>query len=150
MPKIKIPTNALIVVCDARKALVFANAGDEELPDLRIVETIDAEPNPATAEQGTDRPGRLADAGGQHRSAVEQTDWHARSEAAFAGEIADRLEERRRSGNLERLILVAPPKMLGDLRNHLPPQLSEKIVEEIDKDFVNLPTDQIEKALTGG
>jgi len=40
--------------------------------------------------------------------------------------------------------------MLGDLRKQLPAEMAAKIVGEIAKDLVKLPTDQIERALVGG
>lgn len=149
MPALTIPRNATILVCDAKKALFFTNHGDSDLPDIRLAETVEAEANPATAEQGTDRPGRFADgASGSHRSAVEQTDWHDRAESAFAGEVAQLLAARNRSAP-EQLIVVAPPRMLGDLRKKLSSQVAATVIAEIDKDLVSQPVDQIERSLVG-
>lgn len=144
----KIPRHAIIVVCDASKGLLFVNQGDEDLPDLRITDTIEADANPITAEQGTDRPGRATS--GSHRSAMDQTDWHQRAEADFAARVAEWSGGHHRDQPQAAVILVAPPQMLGDLRKQLPAEMAAKIIDEIAKDLVKLPTDQIERALVGG
>ncbi len=148
MPPRKIPRHAIIVVCDASKALLLTNQGDDDLPDLRIVDTLEAGPNPMNAEQGTDRPGRAAM--GSHRSAMDETDWHRKGEADFAVRVAEWTagQHRRRPGAA--IIVAAPPQMLGDLRGKLPAEVSASIVDEIAKDLVKLPTDQLERALLGG
>lgn len=149
MSALKIPYHATVLVCDAKKALFMTNEGDQEIINLKVTEKMEADPNPPTAEQGTDQPGRLNDAGGPHRSAVEQTDWHQRAEEAFAAEVAERLHARHQKGHTEPIVLVAPPHMLGDLRAKLSPQVAETIMAEIDKDLANQPVDAIERSLTG-
>ncbi len=147
MPGLKIPRNATILVCDARKALFLTNHGDEDLTDIRIVETFEAEENPPTSEQGTDKPGRRSDGAAGHRSAMEPTDWHARAETAFAGQVAELLASRH-EGERHPIIIAAPPQMLGDLRKKLAPQVASAIIAEIDKDLVHQPLDRIERSLT--
>ncbi len=56
MPPI-IPRNSLILVGDGQKALFLRNRGSAQRIDL-VVERILEQENPATREQGTDRPGR--------------------------------------------------------------------------------------------
>lgn len=148
MPVLRIARNATILVCDAKKALILTNNGDEDLPDLRLVETIVADANPPTGEQGSDRPGRRSDGASGHRSAMEPTDWHARAETDFAAQLADHLHERHQSDR-DVIIIAAPPGMLGDLRKKLSPQVAATVAAEIDKDLVHQPLDRIERSLTG-
>ena len=54
---LNIPHNAWILVGDGERALILRNDGDEKFPNLVTQEAIRHE-NPATREQGTDRPGR--------------------------------------------------------------------------------------------
>ena len=146
---VTIPRNATILVCDAKKALFLTNQGDADLPDIRVVEVVEAEPNPPTAEQGTDRPGRYVDQpGGTHRSAFGQTDWHQQAEAAFAARLANLLDERHRAEERP-LIIAAPPRMLGDLRRHLSPAIAKSVIAELDEDLVPMPLDAIERKLVG-
>jgi protein required for attachment to host cells len=53
----------------------------------------------------------------------------------FARELAGILEAASNEGRFARLTLVAPPKMLGELREVLPDKVKEKIVKEVDKDL---------------
>lgn len=63
MDEVSVPNRALIVVGDGEKALFLRNKGSPQ--ELRLeVEHILGHENPATHEQGTDKPGRsLASAG---------------------------------------------------------------------------------------
>ena len=56
--KMSIPHDAIVFVGDGRKALFLRNAGDEKFPNLKT-ERVFVDQNPATHDQGSDRPGRL-------------------------------------------------------------------------------------------
>ncbi len=148
MVRTRIPRDARILVCDGSKALFLTNQGDEDLPDIRLIETIDAATNPPTSDQGTDRPGRLA-GGPAGPVAADQTDWHQQAEAAFAAQLADLLETRQRAAERP-LVIVAAPRMLGDLRRKLSKGVTASVIAEVDRDLVNQPLDKIERALAGG
>lgn len=147
MAKKGIPWKGWVVVCDGSKALILQNKGDEELINLKVVEAFD-EDHPATHEMGTDRPGRVQESAVTGRSAMEQTDWHERAEVEFLGKIADTLDGMIDSHEITHLVLVAPPRALGRIREALSDKVANVIDAEIDKDYVNLPVDEIEKHLT--
>ncbi|MEX0759073.1 MAG: host attachment family protein, partial [Tistlia sp.] len=113
------------------------------------LETFDVrrQENPPTREQGADRPGRLQDRGVQQRSAVEQTDWHQLEEDRFAAGIAEILYKAAHARAFERLVVVAPPRILGELRRAFHPEVEARIVGTLDKTLTNHPLDQIEKVL---
>lgn len=134
--------NRLVVVCDGARALFLADTGIPPQPRLSVLESF-AEPHPATAAQGTERPGRVHESAGPSRSAVEQTDFHAEAEAAFLGKVAARLGAFVDAGSAARIMLVAPPKALGTLREILPAPVKDCIDGEIAKDLVKLPLDEI-------
>jgi protein required for attachment to host cells len=56
--KVNIPHDAIVFVGDGRKALFLRNVGDEKFPNL-TTEQVFVDQNPATHDQGSDRPGRL-------------------------------------------------------------------------------------------
>ena len=138
-----------VVVCDGAKALVLQNAGDSKSPDLRTVEVLEQK-DPATHEQGTDRPGRAVGSVGSMRSAVSQTDWHDRSEHGFLVHLARHLDAAVASGKTKSVIMVAPPRALGVLREAYSDDLRNAVRAEIDKDFVKVPVDEIAAHLTAG
>jgi protein required for attachment to host cells len=145
----KLPHDALVFIGDGRKALFLRNAGDEKMPDLRT-ERVFSDENPATHDQGTDRPGRGVESGGTHRrSSVEQTDWHHLEEHRFAERVAKALEDVVRAGHVPAVLIVAPPKTLGDLRKAFHPDVKAKIIAEVDKDLTGHPVSEIETHLLG-
>ena len=90
---LKIPNNALVFVGDGRKALFLRNHGDAKFPNLKTEKVLEDE-NPATREQGSDRPGRLGEVAlAGRRTAVEPTDWHELEEHRFARRVAAVIEQ---------------------------------------------------------
>jgi len=143
---LRIPHNALVFVGDGSKALVLRNEGDAQLLNLRT-ERVFTDQNPATHEQGTDRPGRAFSSVGGMRSSVGQTDWHRLEEHRFAEQVAAMLERIVRDRDVGALVVVAPPRTLADLRKAFHPDVKRKIIAEIDKDLTKHQVDQIEKHL---
>ncbi|WAP69410.1 host attachment family protein [Jiella pelagia] len=135
-----------ILVADGEKALFLENLGDSDLPNFAI-RRVEEHENPPDREQGANKPGRLHDGGGNHRSAVEDTDWHQLEKERFAAEIADLLYKMAHRGQFEKIVIVAPPRILGEMRQHFHKEVQARIVGEIDKDLTNHPLDQIEKLL---
>ena len=145
----KLPHNALVFIGDGRKALFLRNAGDEKFLDLRT-ERVFAEDNPATRDQGTDKPGRgFASAGNARRAAMEQTDWHQIEEQRFAERVAKALEDVVRNTEVPAILVAAPPKTLADLRKAFHTDVKAKIVAELDKDLTKHPVGEIESHLRG-
>ena len=135
-----------VVVCDGKKALVLENVGDTKVLNLRTRE-VHEQPDAKTSEQGTDKPGRSINSIDSRRSAVEQTDWHAQEEERFLQRLASRLDAEVNAGHAKSLIMVAPPRALGVLRRAYSQNLRNALRAEIDKDFVRMPVDEIEKHL---
>ena len=148
MAKLKIPERAWIVVCDGAKALVLENIGDEKYPNFQTREVFE-EPHATTNEQGTDAPGRVHNSVGSARSSVEQTDWHDQSERQFLGKLIARLDAAVMAGQVKSLIMVAPPRALGVIRQAYSQRMREVLRLEVDKDLVKMPLHEIEKYLAG-
>jgi len=146
MSKLKIDQGEWVVVCDGRKALILENIGDHISPNLRTAEVREHQ-DAMTHEQGTDSPGRVFASVGTARSAVEQTDWHDQAERQFLNELVTRLDLALRNGETKSLILVAPPRALGMLRQAYTAPVRGALREEIDKDLVKVPVYDIEKRL---
>jgi protein required for attachment to host cells len=147
MPDFPIRHNALILVGDGQKALFLRNRGTPQALDLAVEEILDGGFNPPTREQGTDRPGRAMQSVGSARSAVEQTDWHWLEEQKFAGTIAEALYRAALDNSFTELVIVAPPKILGILRQTLHKLVTERIAGELPKTLTTTPVDQIKRLL---
>ena len=146
MSKLKLHPGQWVVICDGAKALVLENVGDEMFPNLRTKEVYHQEA-PLTREQGTDDPGRAFSSVGQFRSAMGQTDRHAQDERRFLEKLADRLNAAVQAGEAKSLIIAAPPRALGALRQVYSQGLRGALAAEIDKDLVKMPLHEIEKHL---
>ena len=142
----RVPHDALVLVGDGRRALVMRNRGTPAAPDLVVEHAWRGPPNPATREQGTDAPGRGFDST-NHRSAMEQTDWHDMAEEAFARDVASVLENLCARDRQARLVVVAPPRTLADLRDNYGTATRAALVGEIDKDLTPHPLPQIARHL---
>lgn len=137
----------LVLVADGRKMLFLRNHGDAAQLDLRV-EAHREQENPANRDLVSDAPGRGIASVGNRRSAMEEADYHQIAEDRFAAEAADMLRERALGGDFDSLIVVAPPRTLGELRRHYHKEVSSRIVEEINKDLTGRPINEIEAALS--
>ena len=146
MTEAKIKTGEWVVVCDGRKALILTNSGDAVFPNLQTKETHE-QVNPKTSEQGADRPGRVHESASARRSAVAQTDFHDQHEHDFVVTLAERLDEAVSGGETKSLIVVAPPRALGMLRDAYSPPVLKAVRMKIAKDYVKMPVHEIEKRL---
>jgi len=155
----QIPHNAYVLVADGTKMLFFRNEGDADYPKLEV-EAEREEENPKDSDQGTDSPGRTFSSAvgdprtggygatiGAGRSAYEDTDFHQLQEDRFAAEAAELLKERALRNDFDSLVVVAPPKTLGELRKHYHKEVEKRLAGEVAKDLTNLPVDQIERIL---
>jgi protein required for attachment to host cells len=143
---LRLPLGTVVLIADGQKALVLRNKGDATYPDLRVERVFNAPANPPTHEQGTDKPPRAIFEG--RRSAIEATDWHAIAKERFADEVAAALASMRRSGRIDDLVIVAPPRTLAELRRMLPDEIRTIVRAEIDKDLTGHTVDDIERHLT--
>ena len=146
MHNLRIHNGDWVVVCDGAKALILENAGDAVSLNLKTKE-VHAQADEKTSEQGTDAPGRAINSVGARRSAMEQTDWHEQAEQRFLTDLSKRLDAAVMGGEAKSLVLVAPPRALGVIRQAATPNLRKAIRAEIDKDFVKMPVHEIEKKL---
>ena len=138
--------NTVVLIADGRKMLFLRNEGDGAHPNL-VVERAEEHADASTTEQGTDRPGRTQSSVGPGRNSYEQADFHQIEEDRFAAEAADMLKRRALANDFDKLIVVAPPRTLGELRKHYHKEVSDRLVGELDKDLTGHLIPDIEQAL---
>lgn len=141
----KVPYDAKIVVADGSRALFLRNAGDDELIDLHVVEHEEID-NPPTREQGTDKAGGFNNAG-PGRSTAEATDWHELEKERFAHHLVERLQKLVHNRPHTKLILVATPKLMGEMRPALTKEVAACVIGEVAKDLTHHPVSEMEKIL---
>lgn len=142
MADILLPKNGLVLVCDGARALMLKNEGTAEDLKLKSVEVF-SEPHAPNREMGDDRPGRVYSSVGGARSATEETDWHDQAEADFLKKIAAELDQLVAAEGVSHLVVAAPPKAMGLLRELLAEKTQAVIVAEVTKDLTKIPVAEI-------
>jgi protein required for attachment to host cells len=143
-------TTWIVVADEGRARVLEPRAAGTDLAEIE--ELTDAAAHADNADLRHDAYGRrgggnLGDVGG-HRmggnatasAGEEKLDHEAE---LFARRLAQWLLEAHRKGRYARLRLAAAPRFLGRLRKQLDPQVSQAIVEEVDKDLVGLPAHEL-------
>jgi protein required for attachment to host cells len=127
-----------ILVADGARARVLMNDGVGKGLQPTVGGEM-AHALPATRDMGTDRPGRTQQRGTSGRHALQpHVDWHRFEKEKFSKEIALLLDAAAERGAFHRLVLVAPPRTLGDLRAALGTKAHALIHAEIDKDLTHV------------
>ena len=143
----RLPHNSFVIVADGEKMLFFRNEGDADYPQLIVERNREHEAAP-DRELKTDEAGRRhTPVGGVGRSAYEETDFHQLEKDRFAHEAADMLKRMALRNGFDQLVVVAPPKTLGELRKHYHKEVEKRLAAEIPKDLTNMPVQDIEKVL---
>lgn len=129
-----------VLVADGARARLFVNDGvGKGIKPALEQEFIGT--NLPSREIASDRPGRSFDSGGEGRHAMEPaTDPQRHEKQVFARAIADLLDDARKKNAFERLVIVAPPRALGDLRSEFGTELMGMVSAELNKDLTKLPT----------
>ncbi len=127
-----------ILIADAAHARVLQSNGHGKplvpVPQFEMHADL-----PRSHDLGADRPTRTHESVGTTRHAVEpRTDPHRELKRAFAVLVAERLKEAATAKSFDRLVIAAPPVMLGDLRCALHKQVSDKVAAEVPKDLVKI------------
>lgn len=143
-----LPHLGLLIVCDGGRALIMRNDGTPYQPKLRMVEALQHHAAP-TRELGTERPGRVHASTGAARSAVEANDYHDTEETAFLQRVCTQIEQAAAGeARPARLVVAAPPRVIGELRSLLPPPIRDLVSVEVGKDLTKLSIDEIERYFT--
>lgn len=146
MTRFDIGRKSWVILSDGAKALFLRNEGDADLVNLAVVDHM-SQPDEASRDIGSDRPGRVHQSQGAGRSAMEDTDWHVQAEADFLKGVAGKVTQMVNAHEIKSMMLVAPPKALGILRAELASLPDGVIHAEVDKDLVKLTVPEIEKHL---
>lgn len=144
-----LPNNAWVLVADGEKALFLRNVTDEEDPFLQVIRKEEQD-NPKDIDQSANRPGRMNDGGPGQRSAFDDTDWHELAKERFAADLAQMLYVRAHRGAFDHIVLIAPPKTLGELRQALHKEVTDRVIAEVPKTMTNHPIDELERQLRNG
>jgi protein required for attachment to host cells len=136
-------TTTWVVVADASGARIFAF--EEKNEAWRLVEEVKGD--------GSGHPDQTGDFGkkaSEHKGALHghgEQNPKETTERRFAHTLAHMLERGLTNKAFAKLALVAPPKLLGDLRENLSRGLQACLVTEVHKDYVHFNPKELQEHL---
>ncbi len=141
--------NTWFILADGAKARILQRRASEPRSFAVVVREESAEAQMPSHELTTDRPGRSYESATPSRHAVEwKTDPHEAAKIHFEQKIADLVNRAAEQGLFDALVLVAPPRVLGEVRKALSPQAKELLIAEEGKDLLGLPEQALASRLT--
>jgi len=128
-----LPHGTLIVLADGRNFELYRNTGNEASPELAALPapSLDSSNHSATGHHS--HPGNHAD--------------RQVSEDAHANAAAHWLNAEVLGHRIEKLVVIAPPRTLGELRRHFHKQTGQAILKELAKDLIGKQAGEILAAL---
>ena len=141
------PTTTWVLIADGAHARLFSNHGPGKGIEAIEGGVINGDHRP-DRELVRDAATRTFESVGVSRHAITpKTDPHRELKRDFAKHLADLLDRRYAEKAFDRLVIVAPPSALGDLRAALSDHLKPHIYAELDKDLVKTPTAELPQHL---
>jgi protein required for attachment to host cells len=128
-----LPTHALIAVVDGENLRLFKNTGTANDITLKGIE------NPALEDRVSGSAGRI--------SSEANPDNDTQAEDGHAMSVAQALNTWALKNRFEKLVVIAAPKTMGELRKHWHKEVEGAIIGEITKTLTNATTDDIIKAI---
>jgi len=141
--------NTWILIAHRGGARLFDAPGPGQ--GLHLLESVT---NPAgrlkNRQIDSDKPGRAFDkfGGGRHAMSTEQAPTD-RVAQRFAKELGERLSSGRLEHRFARLMIVAEPRFLGELRDQLDPPTTAMIAATLDKDLGSVADRELPDHLGG-
>ncbi|MEZ5851204.1 MAG: host attachment protein [Hyphomicrobiaceae bacterium] len=132
-----------VLIADAGRARILEHVAGS--PGLAAVDgqVFEAD-HAATRDLVTDQPGRSFSSASPRRSSMEApTDPHRELKTRFAHHLAGVLADAQARDAFDRLVVIAPPVMLGDLREAMAKAVAERVVGELHKDLTKVPNDEV-------
>jgi protein required for attachment to host cells len=133
-----------VLVADGSRARILRK-DEGNRKQLRTIEGMTfSHELPKTSEVVRDRLPRTFESVGDTRHGVAtEVDPHREEKRKFAGELADALDAELVKKSFDRLVIVAPAQMLGDLRSALTPAVRARTATEVVLDLTKVPDAEI-------
>lgn len=129
-----LPHGIVVALANGARYELYRNAGTETEPRLEEVSVPALE-------------ARNKSAGVHHQVSPANPSGNLLEEDAHAAAVADWLNHEALTHKFEKLVIVAAPRTLGELRRHYHKELEAVIVAELDKDLVGAQPNAIIAAL---
>lgn len=129
-----LPNGAQVAVLDGKQMRLFRNVGHE--PRIDLVELPEPDLEAGNTGSGT-----------RHHSSAANPDRDRIREDDFAAAAVSHLNREALAGHLAKLLIIADPRTLGELRKHFHQALTARLCGQIAKDLVGRPVEEIEASI---
>ncbi|MEJ1990824.1 MAG: host attachment protein [Maritimibacter sp.] len=142
------PITTLVLLADDEKARLCKNLGPYK--GLEEIEDYSAAVLEHDRFVDSDRAGRnqASPGTGYHAYDPEPND-EQKARAAFAELLIYELTVQFSQGDYDRLVVIAPPAMLGELRKAMPKKMKKLLVLDMPHDYLQLTLEEVVEALEG-
>ena len=134
-----------VLVSDSARARLFTvNEDETELLSAAMPGVVPPDFHPHARDVKSDRPGRaFSSASGGPRHALEpQHDYHKLEKHAFVASVAKALEHAATAREFDRLVLVAPPRTMGEFKSVLSERV-QAVMQTIPKDLTKASAEKV-------
>lgn len=131
----QLPANAYVAVVDGAQFRLFKNKGSGQDIDLTSVDTGDI--------STSNKSGGARDHDASHaRDGGRQLE-----ELAHGAGVAEYLNGKVLKGTIDKLVIIADPDTLGEMRRHYHGELKSAVVGELAKTLTNSSVDDIVRSI---
>ena len=136
--------------------VLVADSGKARIIELRrkpaefheVQELVSESQHQPSRELMSDASGRAFHVQGpSSHSKVPRSDAHDRAKHAFTRKLVGKLEQAANMNAFEHLAVIADPKTLGRLRQHMSKSLYASVTYEMNLDMVGIPLDSLEQRI---
>jgi protein required for attachment to host cells len=136
-----------ILIADGARAKVYQNNGPGTgLRETRFPEMLGVNEQPQDINADRAGSNRNSGGGGAHRM-NHSSDPQREQKRVFAKDIADFLKIQEQDNAFDELVIVAPAKTLGDLREVLDKSVASHVKMEVAKDLTQFSVQELPKHL---
>ena len=133
----KLP-KTLYVIADGGRAHFVARG--EEGDFHTIASFVSSEIHERSHDLGTDRPARVKESATAVRHALQpRRDQHSAAKEDFVKHVAGEIDGEQERGRFDKLVLVAPPRVLTELKEKLSKAMTKLVADGLQKDLTKVP-----------
>jgi protein required for attachment to host cells len=112
---------------------------DENGAFRTVLSFVSSELHERSHDLGLDHPARVKESANAARHAVEpRRDLHAAAKEDFVKLVAEALDAEHGRGQFDSLVLVAPPRVLTELKQYLSKPMAKLVVDGLQKDLTKV------------
>jgi protein required for attachment to host cells len=109
-----------------------------------VASFVSTELHDRTSDLGRDKPPRAHESATATRHAIEpRRDLKEAAKADFVKLVAEQIDAEHGRGQFDRIMLVAPPGVLTELKENLSRPIAGLVVDDLQKDLTNIPDHQL-------